>query len=542
MSAVKRAGGPSAALVSMFLAACGGGGGGSSPPPPPPPGPAPYTLTPATATAAFVAGYPSDIVMTARQTVAFSGLVYIAITADVNVVQSPISVAVNSDSTATVTVQPLASLVAGHYAGNFTVNVCTDAQCAHPLSGAPFKVPYDITVISPDGGVTAYNESALSALPGAADWGTFQGNAAHTGYVPVTLDTSKFNRRWRWDAPADAGVQWLPSAITTGNGLFYVSSGPYLTGVDTTIGEHELLAYRESDGSKVWSHSFDDLFYATTNPPAFAGGKVYIAGGSASSTYMFAFDAASGTQVFKSQMSSQFEHYLAPTVFNGTVYTDGGGYGGMYAFDAGSGSQTFFANAAQWDGWTPAVDATRAYGYTGGVLNVYDNQTGTTLASIADPTFSWSGYTVGGAPVLGAANVVYAANLGDPRTNAIVSFDTANDVVRWTAAGPFAGNPAYDSGVLYAADGAPFQLEALSEADGSTLWTWTPPAGSGNFVGDVLLTTNLVFVSTLGGTYAIDRTTHHTVWSDAASGPLALSADGVLYIRGSTSIIAINLH
>jgi len=143
--------------------------------------------------------------------------------------------------------------------------------------------------------------------------------------------------------------------------------------------------------------------------------------------------------------------------------------------------------------------------------------------------------------VVGAANVVYAANLGNAGNNSIVSFDTASDTVRWTASGPFAGNPAYDNGVLYATHGSPLELEALSEADGSKLWTWTPPAGSGSFVGDVLLTRNLLFVSTTGGTYAIDRATHATVWSDPASGALALSANGVLYVQSAHTIVAINL-
>ena len=46
-------------------------------------------------------------------------------------------------------------------------------------------------------------------------------------------------------------------------------------------------------------------------------------------TYMFGLSAADGSVLFQSQMSAQWEHYLAPTVANGIVYTDGGEYGGM---------------------------------------------------------------------------------------------------------------------------------------------------------------------------------------------------------------------
>ncbi len=537
-------GGIGALWASALLTACGGSGGSGGtptppPPPPPAPAPAPYTLTPSTAKGSFVAGYPQSISLSAKQTVAFVGVAYIQVSADAAVIHSPISAVPNTDGTVTITIQPLASLAPGHYTGNFTVDVCADANCASPLAGAPFKVPYDFTAISPNGGATAYNLSTLSALPGATDWGMFQGNAAHTGFVPVTLQPSAFNRRWRWDAGSNNGMQWEPSVITTGAGMFYVSNGP---DYDSQQAGHALFAYKEDDGSLVWQHSFGDLAFPTTNPPAFSGGRVFIAAGSQESTNMFAFDAATGTLDFKSQMASQWEHYFAPTIFNGAVYTDGGEYGGMYAFDAAGGTQKFYVGAAQYDGWTPAVDATHAYSYTAGNLGIYDNQSGALIANIADPNFSWNGYTSDIAPVLGAANTVYAGNLSNKTSNAIANFDTLNDVVRWSVHGAFSGNPAYAAGTLFAANNAPVELVAYNEADGSQQWAWTPPAADGSFVSDVLVTSNLVFVSTAANTYAIDRGTHQAVWSDASSGSLALSANGILYIKGAYSIVAINLH
>lgn len=522
--------------ISAFIAACGGSDSGDTSPPPAEP---PYTLTPSTAQASFVAGYPTVINMTAKQVVPFSGVVYIRVTADAAVVDSPIGVTTNTDGSFAIAAMPLVSLAVGHYTGNFTVNVCTDVNCNNPLAGSPFKVPYDIEVISPDGSVTTYNLSTLAPLPGAPDWGTFQGNAAHTGFVPVSLDASAFNPRWKWSAPSYSGVQWSPSVLTTGAGMFYVASGPEWNA--SAIG-HELFAYKEDDGSKVWSHSFADLETSNTNPPAFSGSTVFIVAGSQESTNMFAFDAASGTQVFKAQMSSQWEHYYAPTIANGLVYSNGGTYGGMFAFDTTTGVQKFFAEAGQYDGWTPAVDANYAYAYIGGSLVMYNNQTGVLTGSISDPTYSWNGYTTAGAPVLGGANIVYAGNLSDKNSNSIVSFDTSRKAVRWSIRGAYSGNPAYVDGTLFASNSSPLALEAYDEADGNKLWTWTPPAGNSKFVSDVLVTNNLVFVSTDTNTFAIDRTTHLPVWKYAASGSLALSANGVLYIRSAYSIVAINLR
>jgi outer membrane protein assembly factor BamB len=321
--------------------------------------------------------------------------------------------------------------------------------------------------------------------------------------------------------------------------MFYVASGPSWNG---PASGHELFSYKEADGSQVWSHSFGDLTFPNTNPPAFSGSTVFIAAGSQSSTYMFAFDAASGMQVFKAQMASQWEHYFAPTIANGLVYSDGGSYGGMFAFDTTTGAQQFFAPVGQYDGWTPAVDVNNAYAYTGGSLGIYNNKTGVLIGSISDPTYSWNGYTTAGAPVLGGANIVYAGNLSNKSSNSIVSFDTLNMAVRWSIPGAYSGNPAYSGGTLFASNNSPFALEAYNEADGSKQWTWTPSAGDSQFVSDVFVTNNLVFVSTDTNTYAIDRSTHRSVWTYPASGSLALSANGVLYIKGTYSIVAVNLR
>jgi outer membrane protein assembly factor BamB len=153
-------------------------------------------------------------------------------------------------------------------------------------------------------------------------------------------------------------------------------------------------------------------------------------------------------------------------------------------------------------------------------------------------------------PVIGAANSVVALNTGNASNNELIDFDTAGGSIRWHIPGRYLGNPAYHAGVFYAWNGNPLQLEARSEADGALLWMWSPPTntpiqGQQN---DVLLTDNLVFVSTGLSTYAIDLTTHQAVWSLPYGGRLALSDQGVLYLSThdpfspvSAWIAAINL-
>jgi len=128
-------------------------------------------------------------------------------------------------------------------------------------------------------------------------------------------------------------------------------------------------------------------------------------------------------------------------------------------------------------------------------------------------------------------NNSYRAGRSDGTINELLNFDTTAQTVRWRVAGKFQGNPAYASGVLYAINASPLRLEAHAETDGSLLWSWAPQLNTEiRFIGDVLVTNNLVFVSTNVATYAISQNTHQIVWSMPAPGWLALSASGVLFI------------
>lgn len=535
-----------ACALALSLAACGGGGsgdgGGSAPPvnPPPPPPvvvtPPPYTLSPSTFEASYVAGYPVEVNLTAKQTIPFVGIAYFKVLADGDVIDPVVALTPQADGSVGVRIRTSATAKPGLYTGNFTINVCSDPNCTAQLAGAPFKLPYSVEVIAPEGGVQVFDLKALSALSGAPDWGTFQGNAQHTGYVPVTLDPKAFTARWKLSAPAVDGTQELLSTIATGGGRVYVSNGTSFRKTGAA-----LAAYNEADGKKAWSHSFEDLTYPATNPPAYANGRVFAAAGAQHVTAMFGFDAASGNQLFKTPMSSQWESYLAPTVFNENVYTNGGTYGGLYSFSASTGAQNYFVDLEQYDGWTPAFDNQNMYSYMAGKLRVQEPLTGKVVATIEDPLYSWNGYDTNSAPVVGSGGIVYAGNLSNSADNGIVAFDIVNKSVRWSAKGGFAGNPAYADGYLFAANNVTDKLEVRKETDGTIEWSWAPPAGDAEFASDVLVTRNLVFVSTTRTTYAIDRSTHATVWSYKAGGSLALSANGILYVKGKSTILAINL-
>jgi hypothetical protein len=383
----------------------------------------------------------------------------------------------------------------------------------------------------------AWSAWASSQPEGALrDWTTLQGNAAHTGFVPLKLDHHNFAKRWQVPIGQipPGNLPAIP-AIAISNGLVYVS-GEFFSGPP------QLSVYNETDGKFVWGHDFSALTYTSVNPPALAGGVVYVVAGRQSSTYLFAFDAVSGAPVFQSPMTSQWEHYLAPTVGPHGIYTNGGS--DLYAFMR-SGKQRFVANPIQQEFWTPAVDDAGVYSYTGR-LDVVDPRTGVVKNIIEDETFHDYSLTVGGSPVLGSAGRVFAAyyynaQLPSGIGNDLLAFSVPTNSIAWRVHGSYPTTPAYSDSTVYAANDKPFRLEARDETDGALKWEWAPPTEDVKFMSEVLLTKNLAFVSTGRATYAISLKSHKTVWSYPSRGKLALSKAGVLYIQTEDTLIAIDV-
>ena len=517
--------------------------GGSTPPP------APLTFNPTTVSATFTAGGPAPFVINVGANSSAqlaANMTLIAHDPDGRILSTATlgPASVGSFSSYNLTLQVNSSLQPGSYSGSFQMDVCLDANCAEPVAGSPVTVPYVIQILPKpaNAGLTP-----LTPWSGVSDWETYQHDAGHTGFVPVTLDPSVFATRWLWTGPGTVNYADAPpaSTLTISGGQVYVNSN-WVT-----------FALKEFDSTVVWQHDFKGILEnpmsagsstpAALNPPAASGGKVYVATSGHDGTFMFALNAADGSMGFQTPFLAQFDHYLAPTVVGSTVFAAGGYYGGLVAFDANAGTSIFATTTLpQFDMWTPAVDANYAYAYLGyksattpAGLYLLDRNTGVEAKRIVDPDFLSSGASMNGAPVLGQAGSVFAVNLtnppqanfGLPHDNELLNFDTTAQTVRWRVAGKFQGNPAYASGVLYAINASPLRLEAHAETDGSLLWSWAPQLNTEiGFIGDVLVTNNLVFVSTNIATYAISQSTHQVVWSTPAPGWLALSANGVLYI------------
>ena len=416
---------------------------------------------------------------------------------------------------------------AGHHTGTVNISLCAHVSCNTPQLPASFSLPYDVQILSPGSPWPGDNLTTLMPWVGAPDWNMFQGNAAHTGYVPVSVDPNSFSTRLLGPSLNNqVGYNYPAKTLTTNAGRIFLAYGTTLR----VLSEH--------DASQIWSHNFA----SAVNPPSVGNGMVFIAAGYPPS--MYAFNETTGAIAFQAQMSAQSESYLAPTIGPQGVYTNAGTYGGVYGFNF-SGQQLFFAYAAQQSEWTPAVDGQYVYAYTGSLM-VYDPLTGAVQANIVDPSYTNYVYRINGSPVLGANGSVFAAAYenaylnGGGIGNTLLRFNVNIQNVAWQVPGVYARTPGYHSGVVYAGNNNPLRLEARAENNGSLLWSWVPPASYG-FASEVLLTDTMIFVATESTTFGIDRATRQLVWSYPFGGRLALSRNGVLYIQGVGPIVAINV-
>lgn len=359
-----------------------------------------------------------------------------------------------------------------------------------------------------------------------AEWSTFQGNAKHTGEIVATVNPVVF--REIWSAPAMRGP------VTLGDGQVY------------GIRSSSLVALDAQTGAQKWTYNLGAR--DSYDPPAFGNGTVYLQTGGHENSFVWAVSAGDGSLRWRTAYGNQWYEWYAPVVVGQSVYVAAGGYGGMEAYDATQGTKRWSVDLNQYDRWTPAVANGRVYAYTGSYrpgLSVFDAATGALDFEIADPEFSWRGWSMKLAPVLGTQNDVIAQP-----DNRLVSFDLGSRRIRWQVRdwqSPWYGiwQATVANGAVYAFNGN--RVEARSELNGSLYWAWPLPAG-GTPIGTMIAVSNVLFVSATsedsetGFTYAVDLTSQRSVWRYPLAGQLAMGANGVLYISGENELVAIAMR
>lgn len=517
------------AVLALTFAGCGGSGHGDSQVAAPGDPDPPLLVNPSALSAQSVEGQSSAV----TTLVSYDGQVdtsfppTLKLEYDDNVISS-VDVRPAGLRTAFVTLSSSPELEVGEHVDTVGLYVCTSPSCSRLYSSTPVTLAYRVTVTAAPAARTLKPLPTITGLP---EWETYQGNPAHTGHVPVTLDEARFTTGWTWRSPFP---YTLLSPATTGSGLVVVSA----TGRDSPA---YLVALNEADGTTAWQHDFGPVH--NLNHPAAAAGRVFVATSGRGDTAMWSFELATGEQLFQTPFESQWDSYLAPTFGNGIVYANGGYYGGMYAFEASSGLKHWFASLAPYHLWSPAVDDTYAHAYTGSEWVAVNRVTGEQVFSLPNSAFNGGGYALNSAPVIDTPDTIVVVDAVRPTlpalANHLIRYSISGRNELWHVSGSFASNPATAAGRIYVSSTAANALDVYDATNGARLWSWNAPEDIS--VGNLIVTNNLVFASTTSATYAIDIATHQSVWSTPQTGHLALSSNGVLYIVSSQRIDAYEL-
>lgn len=422
------------------------------------------------------------------------------------------------------------NLAPGIYTGEIEVTI--DISWDPFTEYVPSRLAYRLEVKGESG-----NLSTLDTLAGAGDWQGSGGNAARNPAVPVTLDASKFNRRWTRRLDMDGVLGRLGQRPTLAGGKVY------LAGARPAGQTGNFWALSEYDGAKLWSVALPGRPYVAVP----AGDQIVaLADVTGSDAWikasMTALTAATGAQRYQREVAGQVVNAHGAAAGGGLLVLGEAIKEAIQAFDLNDGTTRWTASAAarpvlfSYAGWSSALDGQRVYTNLDGELRAHRLGDGAREFSIAIPSRPGASSTLLGSqmnqvPVLADASTVLSlTHLGDAEgeavDNQLSAVDLGTRAVRWTIDGRFTTQPVAGNGVVYV--GTAGRLEARSLTTGALLWSWALP--DQRFRSQLVLTQNLLFVATDRQTLALDLQTHQPVWRYPAGGWIGLSDRGLLYI------------
>ncbi len=534
-------------LAASLLAACGGGGGGdgnsgatqggtATPPPVSTPSPVDNSwlqLTPAAIELSQYAGEPVTFTVDAKSTKMVSQAFNVGVIDANGTIETTVRLDPVSLLEYKVQLSTAKTLAPGAYQTSIEVRLCEDdpRTCAKPIPGSPWKLPLKV-VVKP-----LRNLTPISRLPQLAPWTNFQGNAQHSGYVPLSVDPARIERRWILTMPGRySGLGNLPSmAIEDGQVFFLTNSGA------AADGGWSLHAVDETTGFGGWTTPLSS--FGSVDSPSAGSGLVVLTANRGNSGTLLTVDQKTGAiarQIALPDRAATFSGFKpAPTVSGTSVYLSQGRLNGVASYDLASGALRWAQDWQQYgQNWSPAVRGDRVIAtQDSGGFRVFDAQTGAPSMTIGDFMDSRSFVT----PVLSTTDMAYVVpnNIGPV---AMGAYDLAQQKRLWLA--PTEAMPVTDGKVVYTLDAG--KIVARDARTGVEQWSLAVP-GMGR--ASLLLTDTVLFYSASDPNYrpvtvAVDLARRAIVWTHPQGGTMGLSDRGVLYIltHGASSLQAINLR
>lgn len=362
-----------------------------------------------------------------------------------------------------------------------------------------------------------------------AIWSTYQGNASHTGALPMTVNPEKFRVLWTkklaentqepdWSETFDAAVT---------DKMIYVSTHNTMTRVST------ISAVQAATGDIAWQIPLD--YSEGITAPAYANNKLFIAQGGVIQPNLRAYDAESGKLLFLIPISGMMD-YGTPMADDNHVYVQSGLFHNVN-IATGRANKVFDGGLVN----TPVIHNNLLYTFNDNMqLLVEDVTSGATIDTIAAPEMRGISMEIV-SPVLDEKNKVlfYCNRWFDYQ---LYAYNLQNRKTKWIAAEKFSGQPVLVDNYIYITQ--PDDALAAVDADsGKIQWKWKPviPEEINHFPIPVAAA-NIIFVPGKRNTYAVSIATHQTVWQIPKSGRLVLGDNQLFIIGRDSTVTAIGLN
>lgn len=368
-----------------------------------------------------------------------------------------------------------------------------------------------------------------------ADWATYNGDFAHTGYVNLTPDPAKF--RPLFEVIPYPGYVWHQP--TTGAGLVY------LTAKENPNDTARIVALDGRTGARVWQRPIHDN--STQSQFTYDGTSLFFT----SASVVWALDPATGTVRWRTQGPNDQHQYLAP-VIAGTALVTGGAVdpvspdykGGFTGYDRITGRQKYSVpSTATAYPWAPAVRNTLVHTVLAGVRS-FDSNDGSLRTRFTIPTT-----TTDGTPLIssyGTLLTLQGVDLVQLGTSLVgVDLTSSGRLPFWSVTGTYNVMPVVASTTVYVATVT--RVEARSEFDGSLKWTFDLNSDPFLYPQQLIVANNVLVVTSRwvgapnGTTLVIDLETHKLLWQYPRGGEIAVSRDGILYINSVDHLAAVAL-
>jgi hypothetical protein len=362
---------------------------------------------------------------------------------------------------------------------------------------------------------------SFTTVSTANAWGCMGFDNRHGGYNPSETGVPPLTFAWS----AALGNNVLNPVVYEAGRVF---ATPYYVNPGNTF----LTALNAQTGATLWAHDFTSIF--AIGQPTASTGEVFLQTSNNSispGSNAWCLDAASGSVTWSTAIGSQWEHYWSPIVVANTVYSDGGGYGGLYGRNATTGAQTFFnSSLEQFDEWSPAYDSGTLYTFIKGNFRAHDPSTGVIQWTRNVPSTYYT-YSMLCSPVIdGTRGYVIAP----PNLYAV---NLTTQLIDWSVTGlNFTGTVAQCGNSLFAISAGAMRVHAADT--GAFQWSF---AGDGALNHQPVIANGYVYVSSNANTYAVRLSDQTQVWTAAVGGWLSIAAGRLFVARPDGVLTAYTL-